>query len=76
MAPVKAALFRCWLRGSPPGVICFLPAELHALLTGLAISSKAGAPEDVDHWMQDFDEDNDGKITQLEFVNGLPPLLP
>jgi len=46
--------------------------ELHALLTGLAISdSESIAMGDVDHWMEDFDEDNDGLIVESEFINGL-----
>ena len=47
--------------------------ELHALLTGLAISTDTLAVSDVDHWMEDFDKDNDGQISELEFMNGVRP---
>eukprot|EP00873_Tetraselmis_striata_P007709 jgi/Tetstr1/427973/TSEL_018047.t1 len=45
--------------------------ELHALLTGLAISEDSFVLEDVDHWMADFDTDKDDVISELEFSNGL-----
>mmetsp|Transcript_38807 Transcript_38807/g.91895 ORF Transcript_38807/g.91895 Transcript_38807/m.91895 type:complete len:533 (+) Transcript_38807:126-1724(+) len=46
-------------------------AELHALLTGLAISSESLAMEDTAHWLDDFDLDKDGLIDSSEFVAGL-----
>jgi hypothetical protein len=44
--------------------------ELHALLTGLAISDDSFVFEDVDNWMADFDTDKDSFISELEFTNG------
>jgi Ca2+/Na+ antiporter len=49
-------------------------AELKSLMVGLGLNRHNGQvpdEEDLEHWMSEFDVDNDGKITEAEFLRAI-----